>query len=242
MKKFKIAVLLVGFFSLLQQPLFADKTINISSAVLPPFTTDNNDGFEDQLIPEMYKRLGLNPVVHRISGKRALTLVEDGEIDSTMSRVIGITKNFKNMVQMKEPIFSRDFIAFTKKKDITINTWEDFKNYNVGFMNGWKILEINIKQYASLTQPKKISQLFKLLENDRVDVIVYAKYAGLYQIDHLGMKDVRIAGKPLASKNLSIIVNKKHSALVPKLDQVLRDMKADGSYQKMYDATITPLI
>lgn len=36
-------------------------------------------------------------------------------------------------------------------------------------------------------------------------------------------------------------LNKKHAALVPKLAQALADMKADGSYQKLFDMTLKPM-
>lgn len=220
----------------------AQPTLVISSAVFPPFTTEAHDGFEDRIIPEMFRRAGYLSDVRRLPGQRAISLVEEGYMDADFSLVKGIAKRLKNLVQMNEPTFRRDFVVFSKNKNLTIENWDSLKPYSVAFMNGWKILEWNIKNYKSLTKTSNPRQLFKLLDNDRVDTVVYAKYSGLYLIQQMGMKDIAIVGKPLATRDMSVVLNKKHAPLVPRLDQILRDMKQDGFYQQAFDDTIGPLL
>ncbi len=214
----------------------------ISSAVFPPFTTEAHDGFEDRLIPEMYRRAGFQSDVRRLPGQRGLLMVEDGYMDSTFSRVCGIVKKFKNLVQMDEPTFQRDFVVFSKHKDMHIKNWDSLAPYSVAYINGWKILEWNIKKYKSLHKVKNARQLFRLLQNDRVDAVVFAKYSGLFLLNELGIKDAMIVGRPLASKDMCVILNKRHQKLLPQLNQILRTMKEDGAYQTIFDATLGNLV
>lgn len=218
--------------------LLAQPVMTISSAVFPPFTTQANDGFEDWLIPEMYRRAGFASDVRRLPGQRGLLMVEDGYMDSTFSRVRGITHHYKHLVQMDEPTFRRDFVVFSKNRELNIENWDSLRPLSIAIINGWKILEWNIKQYKSLNKVKDARQLFKLLENGRVDAVVYARYSGLYLIDKLRVNDIFIVGKPLASKDMCVILNEKHRALLPQLNQILRSMKKDGSYQKIFNQTI----
>ena len=190
----------------------------------------------------MYQRAGFNLDVRRLPGQRGLKMVEDGIMDSTFMRVKGIIKRFKNLVQMDEPVFKRDFVAFSRNPDITIENWDSLAPYNVAYVNGWKILEWNIKKYKSIQAVKNTQQLFQLLDNNRVDVIVYAKYAGLYTLKQMGIKDVHIVGKPFATKEMAVILNKKHKDLLPKLNATLKAMKEDGTYQKYFDKTLGQLI
>lgn len=37
-------------------------------------------------------------------------------------------------------------------------------------------------------------------------------------------------------------LNKKHAALAPKAAKALADMKADGSYQELYDRYLKPFV
>ncbi len=163
-------------------------------------------------------------------------------MDADFSLVKGITRRLKNLVQMEEPMFQRDFVVFSKNPQMQIENWDSLKPYSVAFMNGWKILEWNIKNYKSITKASSPQQLFKLLANDRIDAVVYAKYSGLYLLQQMNLQDISIVGKPLASKDMCVVLNKKHAALVPELDRILREMKQDGFYQQAFDQTIGPLL
>ena len=220
----------------------AQPTMTISSSIFPPFTNEANTGFEDRIIPEMFRRAGYHSDVRRLPGQRAITLTEEGYMDADFSLVKGITSQLKNLVQMNEPTFRRDFVVFSKNKNMSIEHWNSLKPYAVAFVNGWKILEWNIKNYKSLTKASNPRQLFKLLENDRVDAVVYARYSGLYLLQKMGFTDIAIVGKPLATKDMCVVLHKKHKQLVPRLDKILRDMKQDGFYQQAFDETIGPLL
>ncbi len=223
-------------------PLRAESELLITSAVFPPFTTEARDGFEDRLIPEIYRRAGYSVRIERLPTYRALIMVEEGQADGVTSHVMGITRNFRNLVQMSEPLFRRDFVAFTRDPDLKIRDWNSLEPYSVAIMNGWKILEWNIKRYQSLHKAKNAEQLFRLLDSGRVDVVVYARYSGLYLLDKLGIEGVRIADRPLATRDMALILNKRHADKLPKLDAALREIKRDGTWQEVYDETIGPLL
>jgi len=221
---------------------FSETRFVINSENFPPFSNSARTGFEDLIAKELYGRLGISIRINHLPAERALRVANEGVEDGILSRIGGMTKNYPNLIQLDEPTLVREFIAFSKKKDLKISGWEDLKPYNVGIITGWKIMEWNIKDVKSLTRVKDAKNLFKLLVNDRVDIIAFARWPGLQQIKDLGLKTVWVIENPLATKEMFFYVHKKHKKLIPLLNAALRAMKRDGTYQKIYARTVSQLL
>ena len=83
--------------------------------------------------------------------------------------------------------------------------------------------------------------MFAMLDKGRVDVVLYERWQGLQRAKETGIK-VKVHEPPLASVDMYMYVHKKHAHLAPRLAEALREMKADGTYQKIFDRTLTPLL
>lgn len=214
----------------------------INSEVIEPFSTPALDGFDDRIATEMYKRAGYQLLITRLPAERGLIMADRGIHDGILSRVGGVLQQrYPNLVQLDEPTFQRDFVAFSKQKDLKIESWDDLKDFNVGIITGWKILENNIKNAKTLTKVKGVPQLFRLIEEDRADVIIFARYSGLQKIKDFGITDLQVVGKPLATKDMTYYVHSRHKGLIPKLNESLRAIKEDGTWQQIYADTIGKL-
>jgi len=153
-----------------------------------------------------------------------------------------MAQRYPNLVQFGESAVRRDYVAFARRKDISIAGWGTLEPYTVGIITGWKILERNIKGTKSLTKVKTADQLFSLLEAGRADLVVYSRLSGLQLIKDRGLKGIRVVEPPLADRDTYFYLHKKHENLVAQADAALRQMKADGSYQRLYDRTIGSLV
>lgn len=209
----------------------ANKIFSINSPVHPPAVTKNHDGFEDHLAIELFTRMGLKPEINTVPAERGLINLNQGVDDAILSRVAGLEKNYPNIVMITEVANERKYIAFARK-NITITSWDDFKDYDVAYINGWKIFDKNIKQCRSLIKVRGPDQLFYLLDKDRVDVILYGLAAGQWMIAKLGLKNIRPIHPPLANKKKYFYLHKRHAQLVPKANETLRQIKMDGTYEK----------
>jgi polar amino acid transport system substrate-binding protein len=213
-------------------------SLTIASEIFPPFSTRDLTGFEDLLAIEMYRRIGIEIDIARLPSERVLANANEGIDDGTHSRVGGMAEKFGNLVQIDESVLSRDYVAFSRHTDIEIADWGSLKPYNVAIINGWKILEWNIKGTKSLAKVKTTEQLFKMLESGRVDIIVYARWAGLHTVRELRLEGVRDLEAPLATRDVYWYLHKKHEALVPQAEAALREMKRDGTYQRIFEQTL----
>ena len=84
--------------------------------------------------------------------------------------------------------------------------------------------------------------LFNLLLADRVDIIVYDKKQGQLVLQELhALKDVQLLEPPFAVTQMYPYLHKKHENLVQPLADTLKNMKTDGTYQKIVTEVLAPL-
>lgn len=217
------------------------ENLAISASQVPPYHTDDRTGFEDQVAIEIYNRLGYKISLHDVPPARALTLINDGIDDGSIARNPNLQKNFPNLVQFSEHALERQYVAYTLDPDLEIKKWRDLEDYSVGIVLGWKILERNITQSKSLTKVKNGKLLFRLLKKERVDVVVFNKWGGLQLVDDLGLENVIMLEPPLAARKVYFYLNKRHAELAEKASEALREMKADGTYDRLVDEILLPL-
>lgn len=208
-----------------------------------PYTTPERTGFLDLVVTEMFSRMGLQGRVNRYVGAsaRALQMSNSGEDDGEALRIGGLEKKFTNLMPIPESIISNDFVAYSRKGMVPIRDWNGLKPHSVTYLLGWQIFKSNVKDAKNVTEVRGVDQLFSLLKLGRVDVSLYEKWQGLYQVRQLKM-EVMVHDPPLASIPMFMYLHKKHQALVPKAAQALAEMKRDGTYQKIFDKTLKPLL
>ncbi len=210
----------------------------INSPILPPYITAAKDGFEDLLAKEAYGRLGIEIDISHVSAERGLVLLNEGFDDGIMSRIAGLSEKYSNIVQVEESVLSWSFVAFARDKNIRITNWNSLRPYHVAIIRGWKILERNIVDTASLTLVENERILFGMLNGERIDIAVYALHPGVSTIRDLGFSNISPVMPPLAVSEKYFYVGKKHRDLAPKLAAALRAMKADGAYLRIRQRTI----
>jgi len=220
---------------------FAGTTLTFTTPHDDPISTRESDGFVDRVVTEAVERTGYRLRIVHLPAERALINANRGIDDGALHRVAGLTRTYHNLVQVKESTFTMSFVAFTRNPDIRIRNWADLKNYSVGIITGWKILEKNIPPGTLLVKVRNPQQLFFLLQQNRIDVILYGKWQGLHYLKINNITGVRMLAPPLAEEHMYVYFNKKYAYLAPKFSKALRDMKRDGSWQRIYMDTLEPL-
>ncbi len=171
-----------------------------------------------------------------------MTNVNNGIDDGKYIKIAGLSMLYPDTIQIPENCIDYEFVIFTKSADFKPTDYDSLKPYNVAFINGWKILEKNVLETASLTKVENAELLFKLLEKDRADIIIYARLEGYALIKALGLKGIRVLEPPLIIKEMYLYMHKSHKALVPKVTEVLREMKKDGTYTRLYNQALAPYV
>ncbi len=219
----------------------ADTVISITSGRGAPFVNADNTGFYDLIVKNMFERNGIEARVVLLPSERSLINANKGIDDGNIARIKGINKKYSNLIMVPEKIIDFEFVAFTKNRQFRVNNWEQLQQYNVTFINGWKVFEKKVKHYKSLVRARDSAQLFNLISNGRADIALYDLWSGLWWLKH-NPDEIYYLKPPIASFQLYLYVHKKHKNLVPDLARALKSMKADGTYQKIYNQSLRSLL
>jgi polar amino acid transport system substrate-binding protein len=212
--------------------------IVLNTAVSPPNSTPQQTGICDRVLIEAFKRIGVLMKIVSLPSERSLINANSGIDDGNYARVEGMDKLYPNLIRVPENIIKFEYVAFSKRLNVCITDWDSLKPYDVGIIRGSKILEANILGAKSLIRVKDAKILFDLLNTDKVDVIVYDRMEGLALLKELKYSDIRIIRPPLAVKDMYLYLHKKHKDLVPLLTDAIRNMKKDGTYNKILNRVL----
>ena len=207
----------------------------------PPFTTADGTGFLDAVAGEAFRRVGMKLRLVKVPAERGLLDANAGIEDGELTRIAGMEAQYPNLVRVPEKLLDWNFAAFSK--DATIpGQWDAIRRHSVGYIKGWKIYERHMAGVPDTVAAEDPEQLFRLLELDRIGVALYGREAGDALIRSRGMKDVHALRPILATREMFIYLNRRHAALVPRLAQALRAIKAEGLYQKLYREKVLSLV
>ena len=205
----------------------------------PPLTTPEHTGFLDVIATEAFRRIGVGLRLVKLPAERALLLANDGLQDGDLTRIAGLEEQYPNLVRVPEKLIDWDFAAFSKDASIPAD-FEAIRRHSTGLIKGWKIYERNMAGAVQVITVDDPEQLFRLLDHDRIDVALYARWMGLAFIQKHALKNIRLLEPPLMSRAMYVYLNKRHTKLVPRLAQALRALKREGFYQRVYRQKLMP--
>lgn len=232
-----ISALLVSLISLQCR---SETHLHISTGFTPPVS----DFFNSVLAEADVRLTDISISFEVLPAERSLVLVNQGINDGECCRIPAVLMaQYHNLIAIDESFFSARFSAFAKKHKNPVTSFKDLKPFSVGTVEGWKIAVQKIKE----TDPVEVhivttpEQLMQMLAQDRLDYGVVGYLSGLKSISMLNIDSIKAIDPPLVEKPLFLILNKKHQALIPKFNTVLKEMQKDGTISKLYSELIKTL-
>ena len=191
----------------------------------------------EQLGQEAFRRIGLQLALTSLPSERSLVAANQGEVDGEGLRVAGLDDNYGNLVRVPERYVSISFVAFAKDPALSVaQGWDSLKSQRVAFIHGWKMFESNAAGARVVNKVDKAEQLFQMLEHGRIDLALYTLADGVALARKMGLQGVVALNPTLKDVDMFLYLHRKHAALVPKIAAALREMKADGSHQRILAA------
>lgn len=236
---------LLAMFVLCVEPATAEPGPDVyilNTSTGAPYANKEGTGFQNLVVAEVFKRIGLKGRVEVYDASARALINANEDIDHGVAmRIKGLEKKFPNLVRVEERLIENDFVACSSGLDFTTDSWQSLEPYIAAYINGWLIFERNLSPNQKKQTLKDPGQMFAMLGKKRVDVVLYERWQGLQRAKDTGLR-VKIHEPPLASVDMFMYVHKNHADLAPKLAKALREMKADGTYQAIYDRTLMPLV
>ena len=85
------------------------------------------------IIREVYKKLGYTLTIKNNSFEGSLISSSSGESDGELFRFKSVADNYPSLLIVDEPLFSIETIAFTKDKNIKIESWGGLAKYRISY-------------------------------------------------------------------------------------------------------------
>jgi len=212
--------------------LRADHPFTISTSYNNLLSNPDKNGLLDQLMIELFKRVGIEMELVFTKTEKSLFDVNAGFFDGEINRIEGMEKSFPNLIRIPEANMTMHFVAFSKKS-YQIDSWNSIRPLHIGLVKGWKILEQNTAGFPNVVRTPTEKELFTMLHKNRLDIALYAKLTGYAVLQQNGFSGIRHLEPPLASRPMYLYVHKSHERLVPVIADALKKMKGDGSYSKI---------
>jgi len=194
----------------------------------------------ERVISRAYKRLGIQVKIKKLPSKRSLIMANYGKVDGVVSRIKGINKTYENLIRVPVAVNMFEGVVFSKNVIFSVMGWDNLKPYIIGIKKGTKFAEIGTKG-MKVRSVDTNTQLFLMLDSERVDVIVTARMAGLVALKQLHIPGIQVLEPQLVTRKLYHYLHKKNSYLLPEITRVLQEMESEGRIQEIRTQAITEL-
>jgi polar amino acid transport system substrate-binding protein len=193
------------------------------------------------VLAEAYRHIGIPIQFVALPGERALAESNSGRNDGEVARLTGLQKKYNNLIRVPISVSQLDGVAFTRNLDIHTDGWHRLKNLRIGAFIGSKFVERNAASLNVLYVPA-VSNLFRMLERDRLDVIVIPYLTGLNYIKENSLAGIRALTPSLTTIKLYHYVHKNHIDLLPRINASLEAMLEQGRIEHHRQAFISNLL
>lgn len=191
-------------------------------------------GFDIDLANEVAKRIGVEAVFKPCEWDGIIFDLRSKKIDLIWNGLT-ITPQREEQIAFSVPYFDDDQIIVVKNSKI--KSIEDLKDRNIGFQLGsasYFAFENSLLSKMTNKVNKYSTNVEALLdlEAGRIDAVVIDAVVGKY---YIAKKDgFTILNETLDKQQMGIGIRKQDLALKNKINEILANMKADGSFNNIY--------
>jgi len=210
----------------------------LNTSYTAPITAPDKSGVLDLFYQELFKRLKMDFEIQYLPAERALVNANKGIDDGDVCRILDLDKKYTNLVRVPEVVMQYEHVIFSREADFKVTGPDDLKPYDVGVVKGWKIIEWNTTTARTVTLVDSGEQLFSMLVDGRLDLVIIERMAGMMHLKTLGIGNIRILEPAFLTGDWYLYLHKKHENLVPTIAAEIRRMKADGSHKEIFDSVL----
>jgi polar amino acid transport system substrate-binding protein len=239
-----LAILLLSCSALLAR---AETLVAIDNAN-PPFMYQHEkqpQGLYPQMLQAIFARLGEPLLIQPMPWKRALLRGAAGEVG-----IGGIYRNAERikLFDYSEPIFEERLLLYVQQdKPFAFAQVGDLHGKRIGVIRGWSYtddFDQAVREGRILAQEGSSDEAnLRKLASGRLDAVVVIELAGQRLLQLPGMEHLTALPQALSINPTFLVFAKQadQRELLQRFNQVLRDMRQDGSLQRLVQqATATP--
>lgn len=183
------------------------------------------------LLTECFHRLQYKLVILSRPNKRSIYEADQGRVDGDFARTEAVACSYPNLVKVPEYIAMESLTAFSPIPDLKIDGWKSILHYHVAWLDGREICNSRLDHASQKTLEANEAALLRFLSAGRAEVGILGLRRGRTLLQRLGIANVTPVLPPLEKVYLYLYLHKKHMELAPKVADMLRTLKKDGTYE-----------
>lgn len=224
----KIHLLLIALFLIITVNLSAQSKLILSCG------GDDHPFYAPSMsiLTEAYGRLGIDLEIQVLPLERSVQVANNGTVDGELFRGEIDPQEYPNLIKVPVVIAMGDLVVFTKNKTFQVNGWDSLRPYVIGTQIGLKPVEISTEG-MNVKKATEWNQLFMMLDSGRVDIVVLPRDVGMSALTDMNLSGITVLEPPVQRDLIYHYLNKKNSALVPKLTSILEQMQDEGLLTKV---------
>jgi len=186
------------------------------------------------IIPEIYKKIDIKVKITPLPGMRAQFMATSGKRDGEIMRIWTYGQENQTTIRVPTPYYYLETMGFIHKDSgIVINSKEDLAKYKLVKVRGVKHTNNISNGMPNVYNLNNTEAMMKFLAAGRCDIALTNTVDGMLAIKKNGLTNIVPIHKPLAFLNLYHYIHEDHKDLVPKVDAVIKKMKASGELDKI---------
>jgi polar amino acid transport system substrate-binding protein len=241
---------LLIFFMLMTIPAMAqaacEKTLNWAWNDYKPYsyrtTTGELAGLDVDLTQAILRVAGCSYAAQEIPAKRALRMLEAGEID--LVAAASVTREREAYGYFSVPYRLERIVMFARRDDTIAAAIRNFsdavaQHLRVAAGNGgsygtdYDTLRDRLQAAGLLTLNASLEQRLELLDRHRVDLVIEDEVAGVGTARALGLVDkLQIIGAPLSNEPVRLLLSRRSVSptLVALIDDAIQTLQTSPAY------------
>lgn len=209
-------------------------------AQYPPFESKNEktgefEGFDIDLARALAKKIGVEVKLIDAEWQGLLAGLNKGEYDTLITCMSKSEARGEN-TNFSEVYYTLPDVIVVRKNEKAITSKESLSQKTVGVQLGSGSEQLADAMQETFKEIKKYNynpEAFTDLKVGRIDAVLVG-YA--YAVNQMKADpSYKIVGDPLAEAEIVAVLPKGADALTQEINQALEEIKADGTYQAIYD-------
>lgn len=208
-----------------------------SETTFPPFEFTEGDkyvGFDLDLADAIIKQMGSKMEFKSMGFDALIPAVQSGQIDMIAAGLSANPERAKQ-VAFSDVYFDKDgFVLVVRKDNDSIHDWSDLAGKKVGAQVGTDSVKFATEAKGEVKQFDSNSQGFMELKAGTLEAFALDQPVAMYYLKQGADKDLKIVGTPKAGEGYVLAFNKDNKALQEAANKALKELKANGEYDKIF--------
>lgn len=190
----------------------------------------------EPIYKESFKRLGGTVSFRGCVPSKCGKYVTNGKADGEMARALIYHGIYPELVRTKENIFTINVSAFSTAPSIELDSWDDLigDKYKVAYIGAYYLIDKNVRERINSKNIIYVNHWVEGLNK------LSMKNADIYiGVERTILNELK--GKETPIHNVGVLktvslypyFNRKHKLLAEKLELILKEMKMDGTMNKL---------